>query len=80
MNLLLRHALLAIACSTTLTACGAIRSTATGSQALRSAVTSTVCRSFQPIWFSDKRDTKETVRQVREHNASYQTFRCKPFK
>jgi hypothetical protein len=35
-----------------------------------------VCGSFNPITYSAKHDTPETIRQVRAHNAAYGTFRC----
>lgn len=45
-------------------------------QQLKEAVTKTVCESFDPIYFSGSKDSKETVKAVREHNAAYKSFGC----
>lgn len=57
---------LAVLSLTILTACGA--TTGTGTDA--------ACLAFAPITFSASRDTAETVRQVREHNAAWDAL-CK---
>lgn len=35
-----------------------------------------VCSAFKPITYSAKRDTPETVRQIRGHNAALGSFKC----
>lgn len=34
----------------------------------------TACSAFQPITYSEARDTAETVTQVRQHNAAWTTL------
>lgn len=60
--------MLAAALILPLTACAAMRGTA-----MR---TSGACVAFSPITFSAARDTPETIRQVRGHNAAWDAI-CK---
>jgi hypothetical protein len=45
-------------------------------QPAQRVVTDTACKAYVPIRYSRK-DTPETVRQVREHNAAFDAL-CKP--
>lgn len=58
---LIRLTVLNVTCSIILTACETTRITATNS----------LCVTDNVISFSQKNDTPETVRQVREHNAAW---------
>jgi len=44
---------------------------------LETSTRKVVCGSFKPITYSAKRDTPETVRQVRGHNAALGSFKCR---
>lgn len=43
---------------------------------LEASTRKVVCGSFKPITYSAKRDTAETVRQIRGHNAALGSFKC----
>jgi hypothetical protein len=43
-----------------------------------SAAKRIVCDSFKPIYFSKKGDSPDTIKQIRENNAAWQSFGCKP--
>jgi hypothetical protein len=47
------------------------------SQQLSAAAKRIVCDSFDGITFSGKKDTPETVRQIRRHNAARKAYGCK---
>ena len=62
----LRLTLPALAFGMTLTAC----------QTIQPTVTDTSCQAFREITYSATRDTPETVREVRGHNAAWRAL-CK---
>jgi hypothetical protein len=43
---------------------------------IQSAAKRVVCDSFKPFTFSGSKDTAETVRQAREHNAVLRAYGC----
>ena len=43
---------------------------------INAAISRAVCGSFPKITYSGKRDTPETVRQVREFNAARRSYGC----
>ena len=74
--------MLVLLSTTALTACATTRSTGTTTVSLTTAqqkeITKTaVCQSFEPITFDDINDTDGTIRQVREHNAAWSSYRCR---
>lgn len=51
-----------------LTGCLSMQTRSTG------IVVDTTCEAMRPITYSASRDTPETVREVRQHNAAYQAL------
>lgn len=43
---------------------------------IEAAAREVVCGSFEPLTFSQRGDTRETVSGIREHNAAYGTYDC----
>ena len=58
------------------TACSVTRGIGIGRTDLTAELNRAVCGSFRPISFSARNDTRETIKQVREHNAALESFRC----
>lgn len=44
---------------------------------IQSAAKRVVCGSFRPVTFSKRKDTAETIAQIRRNNAAWESFGCK---
>jgi hypothetical protein len=42
-----------------------------------SAAKRIVCDSFSPLYFSGSKDSRDTIRAIREHNAAWKSYGCK---
>lgn len=67
-----KQGMLVLTCLMILTACEMIPTTAIG----EGDSTRVACEVFGVITFSASQDTPETIREIREHNAAYESLGC----